>query len=288
MTITLKYGACDTTLELDRTLINNMTDMTVTLDSTGVPYNRRYNAENSPYTITWKVTDECGGYVEYTQNVTVLLPPCGPGVTAIDGDGIAYPTIRVGCNCWTARNARSTRYTDGTPITPAPMQYPGTEQHPEDTIYCKLYTYNAATRIAPPSISPVRSMPAGLAPAGVAPTRSVPPAQVQGICPDGWHIPDDEDFADLMAHWEGEELNAVEHWLTPGTNISGFTMEPGGCYNAELNRYEYLLVRGYLWSYTPGSTVVHACEFGSACGTVEFSPATMETGYSVRCVHNAE
>ncbi|MBR0077680.1 MAG: hypothetical protein IJP72_04690, partial [Bacteroidales bacterium] len=85
------------------------------------------------------------------------------------------------------------------------------------------------------------------------------------------------------------DVNSTEHWLTPGTNLSSFTMEPGGRYNSELARYEYLLVRGYLWSYTLGATtIVHACEFGSACGTMEIIPATMPTGFSVRCVHDAE
>ena len=267
-TVTLKYGVCDTLLELTHTLINNMSGMTVTLDSIGVPNTHRYNVENSPYTITWRVMDECGAYVDYNQTVTVQYPKCGGDYWVTDGDGIAYPTVRVGCNCWTGRNARSTVYADGTPIKPTPLQYPGTEQNPEDTIYGKLYTYNAATRL---------------------PLSRAIPAQVQGICPDGWHMPDDEDFVDLMVHWEGEDLNANEHWLTPGTNLSGFTMEPGGRFNEELNRYEYLLVRGYLWSYTPGATtIVHACEFGSTCGTVEIIPATKPTGFSVRCVHDAE
>ena len=268
-TITLKYGVCDTLIELARTLINNMSDMTVSLDSIGIPNNHRYNVESSPYTITWRVTDECGSYVEYTQNVTVLFPPCGPSVTAIDGDGIAYPTVQVGCNCWTARNARSTRYAnDNALITPAPMQYPGTENHPEDTIYGKLYTYNAATRI---------------------PLMRNVPTQVQGICPNGWHMPDDADFADLMEHWEGIDLNTTERWITPGTNLSGFAMEPGGRYNEYLDRFEYLLARGYLCSYTPGAiTIVHACEFGYACSTVEIIQILMPAGVSVRCVHDAE
>ena len=268
-TVTLKYGVCDTLIELHRTLINNMSDMTVVLDSAGIPADHRYRADiDQPYVITWRITDDCGDYVEFQQRVTVLFPPCGPGVTATDGDGIVYPTVQVGCNCWTAQNARSTQYADHTPITPAPMQYPGTENHPEDTIYGKLYTYNAATRI------PLM--------------RSVP-TQVQGICPDGWHIPDDEDFTDLMVHWEGDDVNSTEHWLTPGTNLSGFTMEPGGRYNSELDRYEYLYVKGYLWSYTPGATsIAHACEFGSTCGTIEIIPATVTTGFSVRCVHDAE
>ena len=261
-TVTLKYGVCDTLLELRRTLVNNMSGIAVVLDSTGIPATHRYSADHGPYTITWRVIDDCNDYVEYTQTVTVNFPPCGSGVTATDGDGIAYPTVQVGCNCWTAQNARSTKYAnDHADITPAPMQYPDADL---DT-YGYLYTYNAATRI------PF--------------TRAVP-AQVQGICPDGWHIPDDEDFTDLMAHFEAEGLMSTEHWLEPGTNISGFTMEPGGRYNSELGRYEYLYVRGYLWSYTPGSTVYHACEFGSACGTIEIIPATQQTGFSVRCVHD--
>ena len=267
-TVTLNYGVCDTLIELHRTLINNMSDMTVVLDSAGIPADHRYRADiDQPYVITWRITDDCGDYVEFQQRVTVNFPPCGAGVTAIDGDGIEYPTVQVGCNCWTARNARSTHYAnDNELITPAPMQYPGTENHPEDTIYGKLYTYNAATRI------PLM--------------RSVP-TQVQGICPNGWHIPDDEDFADLMVHWEADDLLSTEHWLTPGTNLSSFTMEPGGKYNSELDRYEYLYVKGYLWSYTPGATTIaNACEFGSTCGTVEIIPATVTTAFSVRCVHD--
>lgn len=150
------------------------------------------------------------------------------------------------------------------------MQYPGTEQHPEDTIYGKLYTYNIATRI-----TPTRA------------TRAVP-QQVQGICPDGWHIPDDGDFEDLLSRYEDTQLMSTEHWLHPGTDDIGFTLEPGGMYNPEHNSYENLLVKAYLWSYTPGSTIYHACEFGSGCGTIEIIPATAATGYSVRCVHDAE
>ena len=271
--VTLKYGACDTLLALPHTLINHMTGMTLVLDSAGTPYSHRYNVDFSPYTITWRVTDECGDYVEFTQTVTVKYPPCGGDYWVEDGDHNWYPTVRVGCNCWTGRNARSTHYTDGTPIEPAPMQYTGTEQHPEDTIYGKLYTYSNATRI-----TPTRA------------TRAAVPQQVQGVCPDGWHIPDDGDFEDLMARYEATQLMSATpgHWLTPGTDDIGFTLEPAGMFNPELLRYEYLHVKAFLWSYTPGSTILHACEFGSACGTIEIIPATASTGYSVRCVKDAE
>jgi hypothetical protein len=46
-TVTLKYGACDTVIELRHTLINNMSGMTVVLDSIGIPYNNRYSVDHS-------------------------------------------------------------------------------------------------------------------------------------------------------------------------------------------------------------------------------------------------
>ena len=293
-TVTLKYGVCDTLLELPRTLINNMAGMNLTLDSVGMPYNHRYSVDMSPDTITWRVTDECGDYKEFIQIVTVKYPPCGGDYWVADGDGIMYPTVQAGCNCWTARNARSTQYTAAAihaTAAPAPMQYPGTEQHPEDTIYGKLFTFYDATGIAQPqpsSIAPLQ--PVGPTPAPMRASRSTAPAQVQGICPDGWHIPDDGDFEDLMSRYEAEQLmsSTPGNWLEPGTDDIGFTLEPAGTFNPELDRFEYLHVKAYLWSYTPGSTIFHACEFGSACGTIEIVPATGSTGYSVRCVHNTE
>jgi uncharacterized protein (TIGR02145 family) len=248
-----------------------MTGVTLTLDSTGTTADNRYNVENSPYTITWTVTDECGDYVEFTQTITVKYPPCGGDYWVEDGDHIWYPTVRVGCNCWTGRNARSTQYTDHTLITPDPMQYPGTEQHPLDTVYGKLYTYHAATRI--PQSRALRAAP----------------GQVQGICPDGWHIPDEGDFIDLQAHYTSDQLmSSSSNWIVPGTNESGFNLEPAGEFNGSNGYYENLRVKTYLWSYTPGVTTYSACEFGTNCGAITTVTANASTGYSVRCVHDAE
>lgn len=293
-TVVLKYGVCDTLIELHRTLVNNMTDMNVVLDSFYVPYNHRYSADLSPDTIVWRITDECNDYVEYKQIVTVKYPPCGGAFMAgPDGDDHYYKTAQVGCNCWMAQNMRTTRYVGSTTtITPAPMQYPGTEQHPEDTIYGKLYTYSAATGITTPAPTP---MPSPMAAPGSRMLRSGSgggaPSQVQGICPAGWHVPDDEDFVDLMAHYdEAQGLMTTEYWLTTqdNTNSTDFSLVPSGMYNANLERYEYLYVQAYLWSYTPESTIYHTCQFGSACGTIEIIPATAANGYSVRCVRDTE
>jgi uncharacterized protein (TIGR02145 family) len=270
--VTLWYGVCDTLIEVSLNWTNNMTGNTVVVDSTGVTYDHRYTAdycrEHGHYTITWRLTDGCDDWIEVTQTITVNFPPCGGSMMAgPDGDGISYNTVQVGCNCWMAENSRTTKYADGTAVTPAPMTY-GTPV----TTYGYLYTYYAATKTTPPTRS----------------TRAAV-ADGQGICPEGWHIPDDEDFADLMSHYDNaEDLMSTEHWVNPGTNASGYGLEPAGVYNAELDRYEYLYVQSYLWSYEPGTVIYHACQFGSACGTIEIIPASAYNGFSVRCVRNTE
>ncbi|MBR0054134.1 MAG: hypothetical protein IJP65_02370, partial [Bacteroidales bacterium] len=261
-TVVLLYGRSDTLINLNHILTNNMTDMTLTVQNTNGPLDNRFSAELSPYTITWKVIDECGGFLEFTQVVTILYPPCGGTMTAIDGDGNVYGTVRAGSNCWTVPNMRTTHYTAAQGGGEVPyVQYPGTDL----TTYGYLYDYYAATKLS----------------------RSLP-TQVQGICPDGWHIPDDEDFADLMVHYDAPRLMTTDHWLNPGTNTSGFSAEPAGIYNPESGRFEYLYVTTYLWSYTPASSVFHACQFGSQCGTLEIEPSSGEFKYSVRCVRNEE
>ena len=261
-TVVLLYGRSDTLINLNHSLTNNMTDMTLTVQNTNGPIDNRFNPGLSPYTITWKVIDECGGFLEFTQVVTVLYPPCGGTMTATDGDGNVYGTVRAGSNCWTVPNMRTTHYTAAQGGGEVPyVQYPGTDL----TTYGYLYDYYAATKLS----------------------RSLP-TQVQGICPDGWHIPDDEDFADLMVHYDAPRLMTTDHWLNPGTNTSGFSAEPAGIYNPESGRFEYLYVTTYLWSYTPASSVFHACQFGSQCGTLEIEPSSGEFKYSVRCVHNEE
>ena len=271
--VTLRYGVADTLLTLARAWSSSMptTDMTVTLDSTGIPSSHRYSADNSPYTIWWILKDECGDTVMFKQTVTVSYPPCGGDFrTPEDGSGITYRTVQVGSNCWMAENMRATKYAD-TEHTPIPdvMTYPGADPN----TYGYLYTYYAATKTTPPTRA----------------TRDVPAQQVQGICPEGWHIPDDADFEDLLSRYDGnvEDLMSTDNWLNPGTNASGYGLEPAGYYNAELGRYEYLYSQTYIWTYQPGFTVIyHACQFGSACGTIEIVPLTGASGLSVRCVHD--
>ena len=61
---------------------------------------------------------------------------------------------------------------------------------------------------------------------------------VQGVCPDGWHLPSDAEWTVLTDYLGGESLAGgklkeagTTHWWSPNTgatNSSGFTALPGG------------------------------------------------------------
>lgn len=102
-----------------------------------------------------------------------------------DFDGNAYNGIVVGNQIWMQENLHTSHYADGTPI---PMSdevsvefaycyYPDNDSA-NVTEYGYLYNWKAAMRDSESS----NSVPSG----------------VQGACPDGWHLPSDVEWVQLL------------------------------------------------------------------------------------------
>ncbi len=89
----------------------------------------------------------------------------------------------------------------------------------------------------------------------------------QGICPDGWHIPSDDDWIQLEMHLgisyndviktgyrgtnEGRKLKSEQGWNSNGngSNESKFSALPGGYhYSNDKNLFRYLRSNGSWWS----------------------------------------
>ena len=177
-------------------------------------------------------------------------------VTDIDNN--TYPAVDLGLYCWTGSNMRAVRYANGTAV-PDVMTYTAVGYSTADllSIFGHLYTWDAATQYN----------------------------NGQGICPNGWHVPTEAEMEYVMAAYNPEELMATTQWIPDiGTDISSFTMLPGGRYNNNLNRYEDLLVHAYVWTVKEEGSVAIACLFGASCSTTEFMPSEKANGYSVRCV----
>ena len=199
------------------------------------------------------------GYDSITNlTLNIILIDCSVFAPATDGSGNQYEVVKLIHDCWLKSNLRTELYADGNTDVPDVRQYPGTDL----LTYGYLYTYDAATGYGTPRGD-----------------------TLQGICPNGWHLPTYDKVVELMQHYEAADLMATTNWITPGNNSSGFTMQPGGYYTSVGHTpYQMLLVMGYFWTYTPGSSVNYACEIGSACGTMELVPAPADMGYSVRCL----
>ena len=114
---------------------------------------------------------------------TVIGPfYCGIDSVA-DYDGNRYPTVEIGSQCWMKENLRTTHYPDGLIIPEYPSSYDNYRRAPgynigNVPIYGYLYNIGAAMHGAN--------------------TNDSNPDGVQGICPEGWHIPSCTESEQLM------------------------------------------------------------------------------------------
>ncbi len=120
----------------------------------------------------------------------------------------------------------------------------------------------------------------------------------QGICPNGWHIPTNQEFYDLenflgglataggklketgTAHWNANNVGA--------TNETGFTALPGGERESWGGSYTRLGITSFFWSSSPGT--VGGYFFYLAINNFEArtyrSDGPREAAFSCRCIHD--
>jgi uncharacterized protein (TIGR02145 family) len=164
-----------------------------------------------------------------------LLDTIHIGVTDIENS--FYKTVKIGTQIWMKENLKVTHYADGTPIelvedtaTWRSLGYSGKaycwyqNNLNYGQVFGALYTWAAATN----NISSYSN-----------------PSGIKGVCPDGWHIPSDEEWKQLelfvglsqtnTENWdirgtiEGNKLKSTSVWVSGnGNNETGFTALPGG------------------------------------------------------------
>jgi uncharacterized protein (TIGR02145 family) len=205
--------------------------------------------------------------------------------TVTDAEGNVYATVKIGSQWWMADNLKTTRYNNGdligttdpstSSITGESMPkyqwaYKGFESRVET--FGRLYTWFAAT-------------------------------DTRGVCPAGWHLPSDADWATLSGFlvdnsygYEGsgtdigKSMASITDWVidpTPGNvgndqasnNSSGFNAFPGG-YRLPAGSFNNNSYAGFWWSSNSGSfraLYSNSGEFRSLATSNKY-------GMSVRCV----
>lgn len=256
-----------------------------------------------------KKEEKKGDNIDLNQENTSTAMVLKQAVTDIDGN--TYDAVQIGDQVWMAENLRTTKYADGTVIpyadgtaipldaslnsTSAYRYAPGTNNNSNDenmdnvVYYGYLYNWTAVMHCSSSS----ESIPSG----------------VQGICPNGWHVPSDAEWTQLTDYMKtqpnyiasgnpehlSKALAANSGWNysddtdAPGyysgtNNTTGFSALPAGCFVGD---YSFFGENAYFWSatehnddnaYYRGLSIGNALVFrtnGNKC-----------TGISVRCVRD--
>lgn len=210
-------------------------------------------------------------------------------ITVTDIDGNIYPTVQIGSQRWMASNLKTSRYANGdlitTGLTPFAWftttggAYTIDDQDPllnYDSLYGKLYNWYAV-------------------------------ADPRGLCPAGWHVPDDADWQLMefnlgmpvselnlsssvrgVAENIGGNMKAVSQLWPPfdsgATNSSGFSGLPGGYTNGFT--FDSVGIEGFWWTSSPDSISESMFRALIINPGVYRGPLGNYRGLSVRCVQN--
>ncbi len=226
-------------------------------------------------------------------DTAIMAHACLGLATVTDYDLNVYNTVQIGNQCWMRENLRSTHYADGTAIAAGTTSSTTTAYYyplQGDFTYGYLYNWKAVMR----NSSNSQSNPSG----------------VQGVCPNGWHVPSDAEWDELQNY-----VSSQSHYLCNGDNNNvakalaaktGWVSSTGTCAvgNVQVNNnatgFSALPAgHNYGGSYTnygTAATFWSSTEAGSANTfdrSVDYSNAVFTRsnhpkgyGFSVRCLRD--
>ncbi len=291
---TLFYGACDTLVNIvtpDFTTSIAEYDGLLTLannkstSNSGAILGRVVPGDN---TIVWTLTDPCGNTRTFTQHIVVKYPECG---TATDADGNVYQSVRIGCECWTTTNLKSTTYASNLGGGEIPVangyvcsEYPDENANIEN--FGRLYSWYSAMKV-----------PEG--DDNTTPSTQTDPVSgytyVQGVCPNGWAVPTNvqyQNMANSIANFSDVKSDDASKWLpgAQGTNGSQFGAVASGYYDPTTDQYYNLLGEAYYWSSEPTTTITKGkCSYIThTCPMLLNTEQDKGMDFSVRCVQRAQ
>ena len=227
----------------------------------------------STYYVRAYATNSVGTSYGNEINFTTLFE-CGLSMMT-DLEGNTYNTVQIGTQCWSQSNLKVSKYRNGDNIptglsnsqwgsasSGAYAIYDNNTSN--NTLYGKLYNGYAAN-------------------------------DSRGLCPTGWHVPSDTEWASLITFLGGSsvaggKMKSTTGWNSPNTgatNSSGFTGLPGG---GRLGGGVYgdLGNVGHWWSTTIIGSAGWAWyrSLNTSFNSVANNSNPQAYGYAVRCLRD--
>ncbi len=220
---------------------------------------------------------------EYTGQNTGT--PCS-GLEALEYGGQTYHTVQIGDQCWMRENlniGNFLRASDTLKNNDTIEKYCYKNDLNNCDRYGGMYTWDELMNY----------------------TDTV----ARGICPEGWHIPTDQDWTILEAGldslytindsiwdtigWRGSntggrlKMSGLELWYNPnvgGVNAAGFTAVPGGILYGEERNFDLIKGANYLWSSTKAGDNAWFRLLSYAHNDIRRSHTHSGNAFSVRCI----
>jgi len=213
--------------------------------------------------------------VRLTGQTTQPSAPDSGTCGIIDYAGFTYHTVVIGTQCWMVENLNVGKWLDQ-----SQQQYHSNNGVIEkycfgnDFVNCDvwggLYQWDEAMQYTPGGSN-------------------------QGICPQGWHIPDSRDWAALIRFLGGNSIAGAKmkstgnrDWQVPNvgaTDESGFRAYPGGYFDSMTQRWLGQYTIGHYWSSEideKGTAV--ALTLTNTDTNADLDEEYMPSGLSVRCL----
>ena len=239
--------------------------------------------------------DGCVGINDFLVHLSNFGSGCGPEPAWACGDpleyqGHDYETVQIGEQCWFAENLRSSEYRSGVSI-PTDLS---------DAEWSAATSGAAAVYGSGPSCL-------DYSPDGDACDEAWSLNEYgrlynwfavddpRGLCPNGWHVPSNSDWSDLIGLLGGEAI-AGQHLKSEygwngggqGTNSSGFSGLPAGD-RSIIGFYDFAGHTTGWWTSTADGASAWARGLSYAVpSSYQNSSSNPRIGFSVRCLQDTE
>ncbi|TVR79297.1 MAG: hypothetical protein EA412_06675 [Chitinophagaceae bacterium] len=230
--------------------------------------------------------NECGvsASAVFSKSTNSCPAGCGGVTSIVDIDGNSYGVVEIGTQCWMSENLNTITHTHGNSWC-----------YDHDSLMCdsygRLYDWEAIM-------------------AGENSSNQIP-SGVQGICPDGWHVPSDNEWKELEVYlgmcegntfgcadatgWRGfdigSQLAGTYNLWHDGQlkshnrfNFSGFNGLPGGYRFSTACAQNVIGHYGFWWTATEINTNAWTRHLDENLTSVNRNGNNKNHGFSIRCI----